>query len=260
MAKKGLSKGWRTFIIIWLFVGVLVLGIKTYMELGDIQQITGEDSIFCISNDRALSVGYLSGEMTVESLEKSGNFGLGLMADGTAGYLKIGKKDYKVNDDFTLTEAAIDDTVTYGRITQFDTDYAEAIETPAANIDEMLAEMEEMRASQNHIYVYKIAGSSINSVTIAPLSSMADENEAGETKEIASATGVIYLIWYPALYRDITGEYDAVYYDKDNNICGVVVDIQYDRLSVAVDLTNSLFLYIPSSEGFQSLDLAVAEE
>ena len=257
MAKKGLSKGVKIFIIVWLFIGILAMGIKIYMDTGDITQITGEDSIFCISNKAALDAGYLNGEMTVESLEKSGDFGFGLLADGSGGFLKIGGSDLVVSNDFEVTAAAAEDSITYGRTTQFDTDYAEAIETPASSIDEMLASMAEMRTSQNHIYVYKIGGSSITSITIGPFSSLIGEGTEN-TKEIASPTGIIYLIWYPPLYQDIVGEYDAVYYDKEGQIGGILLDIEYERLSVAVDLTNSLFLYIPSSEEFQQLDLTTS--
>ncbi len=258
MAKKGLGKGLKIFAISWLFLGILVLGIKFYMDRGDIQKVTGTDTIFCVSNQVALAAGYLDGSMTVEALKKSGNFGFGLKAGGEMGYLKLDKKDYLVDGELTLVPAAAEDEVTFGRTNQFDTDYAETIESSGESIEAMLRALEEKQTSANHIYAYKITGSDIVSVTVSPFSILVDADAAG-AKTIANPAGVIYLTTYPAQFWNSTGPYDAIYVDKEAGIGGIVTDVAYQRLSIAVDLTNSLFFYLPSNEKFQKLDLAAAD-
>lgn len=253
----------KLYILSLLFLVVIFLGVNNQQVMANTKpsaivdkalgtEISEEklDAMYQVSTYDAYKNGfYKTGENTVVTQRKYGDFGIGLMKDESGAFIYDTKNAYKAKD-FKLLQLANNEyiPVAYGIFKYFDTDDRISVKN-AANITEFTQQLDKKLDTLNYFVAIKAKGK-FNSIVL--------QTETNEKQTFSNVKGEIIGFRIPEFYSKTAPSGYSLYFISDDKTIGAkVYEANIDIVACCVDYSNRMDLILPKNKSFKVKDFSI---
>jgi acetolactate decarboxylase len=216
-------------------------------------------TLFQVSTTGALVKGVYDGAVSVATLKRHGNFGVGTFADLNGEMAILEGRVYQAKADGTVVEAADTARAPFAVVTEFEADESGEIAN-IVNLPELAAECDKYRKSDNLFYAFRVDGrfdrvhTRAMRATSAPLAQAAAVQPEFEFSEVE---GTLVGIWSPAFSSafNVPG-YHFHFLSGDRSKGGHLLDCSGSHLQIQVERLTDFHVSLPESEEFLRSDLS----
>lgn len=218
-------------------------------------------TLFQVSTSGALVAGIYSGVVSVQSILKHGDFGLGTFANLDGEMVVLDGRAYQVQGSGKVSEAASGAAAPFVVVTRFDPEVD--VRTPAvASIAALGKSCDQHRTSENIFYAIRLDGhfDSIRTRAVSPPGDHArliDAAKAQAEFTFADISGTLVGLWSPSFSSafSIPG-YHFHFLSEDRKHGGHLLDCSAGPLRLRVEPLTDFHLALPENETFLRADLS----
>jgi acetolactate decarboxylase len=218
-------------------------------------------TLFQVSTAGALVSGVYDGVVTVGELKRHGDFGLGTF-DGLDGeMLALDGRVYQVHASGMVSEPADDAKVPFAVVTRFRPDRATEL-TAFASLDDLVAQLDRTRRSDNLFYAARIDGFFRRVHTRAACKaaqgvSLVEATSHQAEFAFAEVAGTVAGFWSPTYARSInvTG-WHLHFLAEDRTGGGHMLGCAGDGVHASVEELTDIRIAIPETSAFLEADLS----
>lgn len=218
-------------------------------------------TIFQVSTSGALVAGVYDQEVTVATLLKHGDFGLGTFADLDGEMAVLDGKVYQIQGSGKVSEASPGAGAPFAVVTTFEAD-SEAFIEQVTNFADLEAKCDPHRGSANIFYALRLDGT-FNSITTRVVNppeagtGLADASKGQTEFTFSDIEGTLIGIWSPGFSSafSVPG-YHMHFLSHDQQHGGHVLKLEADRLRLRIEALTDFHLVLPESESFLKADLS----
>ncbi|MBC7882884.1 MAG: acetolactate decarboxylase [Anaerolineae bacterium] len=214
------------------------------------------DYVFTASISTAIYSALYDGMMTIKTLKKFGDMGLGAPDRIDGEVFAIDGKFYNTQADGTTYEMADSEKVSWATVKFFRADRVLTFDTPISCAD-LYAKIDELLPTPNLMYTFRIEGA---------FSYMQTESTPGQTKPyipfldlLAQASqfynygvsGTVVGFRFPTYMEQVNvGGYHMHFLSVDKKVGGHIKDCTMNRGLVSIDITHKADVIVPRNEDF----------
>jgi len=217
--------------------------------------------LFQVSTIDALLLAVYDGVLPVGELKEKGDFGIGTFDKLAGEMILLDGVCYQVKEDGVAYVVSDYLTTPFASVTFFDHDETVLIEE-AANLTEFVGILEASLPSKNAFYAVRFDGTfpfvRKRSVPAQerPYPLLADAVSDQTVFEFVNASGTIIGFWTPQFAAGIHGPGSHLRFITDDRTAGGhILDLRVDGVEVALDVTASILMALPTAGDFFDLDL-----
>lgn len=224
-------------------------------------------TVFQISTSGALVAGVDDSEVSVQTILRHGNFGLGTFANLDGEMVVVDGHVYQVHGSGRVLEAAAEAGAPFAVVTWFhpETDVSIA---PVSSFKDLETRCDDFRRSGNIFYALRLDGAFQRVRTRAvspsqPGTRLIDAAKAQSEFIFADIEGTLVGLWSPGFSSafSVPG-YHLHFLSADRQHGGHLLDVEARALQLKIEALTDFHLALPESEAFLKADLSrnTAEE
>jgi acetolactate decarboxylase len=226
----------------------------------------GRDTLTQISTIDALMEGIYDGETTLESLKKSGDFGLGTFNGLNGEMVFLDGVFYRITARGTVELPDIGTKTPFAAVTFFEPDRTIPLE---AGLDflEFAARTDKLLPTLNTFYAVKITGSFslIRARSVPsqqkPYRLLSEVVKTQPVFDLKNVQGTIVGFRCPPYVKGINVPgYHLHFLSADRSKGGHVLAFSVEKATMEIDDTTEFFMILPSDKAFYEADLTVNRE
>lgn len=246
----------RRFSILFLIAGLLMAG----------SAYAGRDTLTQISTIDALMTGIYDGETTLETLKKSGDFGLGTFNGLDGEMVFLDGVVYRITSQGTIEIPDLATKTPFAAVTWFDADRTVPLEAGLEYRD-FVTKIDKILPTHNTFYAIKITGTfrSIKTRSVPPqqkpykmLSEVVKTQPVFDLKDVQ---GTIVGFRCPPYVKGINVPgYHLHFLSADRKTGGHVLDFTVEKATVEIDDKGEFTMVLPADKAFYGADLSTDRE
>lgn len=230
-------------------------------HIGHAQTPEARENLYQISTFNALLQGVYQGSLTIGSLLKHGDMGIGTF-NGLDGEMVITDgKCYQVDISGKVNVVSPKITTPYACVTYFDNDVTLKIDKPTS-FQELETQIDKLITSKNHVVAIKISGdfSYVKTRSVPkqspPYIPLAEAVKQQAIFNLDNTQGDLIGFWCPAWLNGINVPgYHIHYLNRQRTAGGHVLDCVLLKGVVRLDITPSITLNTPMDKAFAQAEL-----
>lgn len=221
----------------------------------------GHDTLFQVSTSTALVEGVYRGAMTVDALLAHGDFGLGTFEGVDGEMIVLDGRCWQVREDGTVRDVADTATTPFAVVTRFRAEHTVDV-TSAGDLDDLLARIDALRASENVFYAIRVDGTFPHVHTRAmcrtadgvPLAEAAAHQPEFRLRDVA---GTCVGFWSPGYAKtfEVPGHH-LHFLDDARSAGGHVLGLTGRDLRVRIQTLHDFRVALPDHDAFLDADLS----
>ena len=212
-------------------------------------------TVFQVSTSGALVAGVYDNEVTVGTLLKHGNFGLGTFAGLDGEMVVLDGRVYQAHGSGKVAEATADAGAPFAVVTDFTPDRSGTI-TAVGSFDDLEARCDAFRSSDNIFYAFRLHGqfSHIKTRVVnppAPGVALAAAAKSQSEFVFENVVGTLVGIWSPAFASEFSVQgYHFHFISDGRDQGGHVLEVKADTLDVQIEALTDYHLVLPETEAY----------
>jgi acetolactate decarboxylase len=218
-------------------------------------------TVFQVSTSGALVAGVYDNEVTVGTLLKHGNFGLGTFAGLDGEMVVLDGRVYQAHGSGKVTEATADAGAPFAVVTDFTPDRSGTI-TAVGSFDDLEARCDTFRSSDNIFYAFRLHGQFLHIKTRvvnppAPGIALAAAAKSQSEFVFENVVGTLVGIWSPAFASEFSVQgYHFHFISDGRDQGGHVLEVKADTLDVQIEALTDYHLVLPETEAYLKAHLS----
>jgi acetolactate decarboxylase len=221
-----------------------------------------KDALYQVSTFSALQEGLYDGIISLNSLGKSGNFGIGTYEGLDGEMVELDGIFYQIKASGKVECPADSIRTPFAMITSYDPDMQTTV-VRQADMKELLAHIDSLLPTKNIIYAIRIDGAfgymktrSVPKQT-KPYPRLADVIKNQSIFEFENVEGTITGYWIPEYMKEVCSSgYHMHFLSADKKSGGHVLDCTITSGTISLDYTYTFTLELPAQNEFYRIDLS----
>ncbi len=223
-----------------------------------------KDCLYQFSTIQSLAAGNFYGTVSVADFVKYGTLGLGTFVGANGEMIVIDGVCYQALGNGTVQKANPLDSVPFGAVTHFDSDYSYSFRNiPFESIQDSLTEIIKDKGA-NSFYACRIDGEfpymKVRSVLKQepPYCTLAEAVKTSQREyEYSNVKGTVVALYCPEYAGNVNAAgWHMHFISEDRTKGGHIMDFVMSEGQVQIDRTNMFMMTLPETESFNRLNLS----